>query len=113
MWNLMLREEVFVNIQQLTDIDYGRICKTSDSGPVSKYAYRTLNSFARIPLTSGRGDGVAFGLLSISSFTRRKRFTMNSVDLSDFHVSFVDVCGNLVNFHGRDNSFDLRILVEN
>jgi hypothetical protein len=110
-WNLSRRQEVYINIQQLNDTDYGRICKTSDSGPNSKYVFKTLNSFVRIPLSSTL-QGLEFGILASSSFSRRKRFTFNSVDLSEVKVSIVDACGNLLDFHGREHSFDLRILVE-
>lgn len=110
-WNLNRRQEVYINIQQLTDQDYGRICKTSDSGPNSKYMYKTLNSFVRIPLSSTL-QGLEFGILASSSFSRSKRFTFNSIDLSEVKVTITDACGNLLDFHGRENSFDLRILAE-
>jgi hypothetical protein len=66
----------------------------------------------RVPLSFPRQEGLEFGLLSSSSYQRKHRFTLNSRELSDLSISLVDECGDLVNFHGREHAFDLRILVE-
>jgi len=111
-WNLSRQRDVYINIQELCNTDNGRICKTSDSGCNSKYNYNVLNSYVRIPLSEANQEGIEFGLLSSSSYYRKHRFTVNSKDFYEVSVSLVDECGNLLNFHGRDHSFDLRILVE-
>jgi hypothetical protein len=71
------------------------------------------SSFVRIPLSLPAQEGIEFGLLSSSSYYRKKRFTLNSRDLCEVSVALVDASGNLINFHGRDHSFDLRVLIEN
>lgn len=107
-WNFLLRSEIFLNIQHLTDGEYSRISKTSDSGPTTKYSYDTLTSFVRIPLCTDSDCG----LLATSSFARQKRFVLSTVDFAQIAVTVVGANGNLVNFNGRDHSFDLRFLTE-
>lgn len=111
-WELNRQRDVFMNIQELGNTDNGRICKTSDSGTNSKYGYSVHSSYVRIPLSVPFQQGIEFGLLSSSSYYRKKRFTLSSKDMYEVSISLVDECGNLINFHGRDHSFDLRILCE-
>jgi len=111
-WDLSRQRDVYINIQELCNTDNGRICKTSDSGCNSKYSFNVLNSFVRIPLSQASQEAIEFGLLSSSSYYRKHRYTLNSKDLYEVSVSLVDSCGNLIDFHGRDHSFDLRILIE-
>lgn len=111
-WNLARRRDVYVNISQLCDTDNSRICKTLDSGKNSKYAWTRESSFVRVPLSTSNQEGIEFGLLSSSSYYRKKRFTLNSTDFYEVTVSLVDECGELINFHGQNHIFDLRILIE-
>lgn len=110
-WDLTRRGEVYINIQEFGNQDYLRINKTSDSGPNSKYTFATLGSFVRIPLSSAL-QGLEFGVLASSSFSRRKQFKFNSSEFSELHISIVDSQGNPIDFHGREHSIDLRILLE-
>lgn len=111
-WVLQRQRDVYINIKELCNTDNGRICKTSDSGCNSKYQWSVHNSFVRIPLSAAVAEGIEFGLLSNSAYYRKHRFTTNSRDLYEVSVSLVDDCGNLIDFHGRDHSMDLRILIE-
>jgi len=105
-WEFLRPCEIFLLVRQTCQGDWGRISKVSDSGPQSKYTYKVMQSFVRIPRRC------QFGVTPITSFIRRKRFLFNTMDFSEFCIEFTDSDGDPINFHGKEHCLSFRFFTE-